>query len=82
MKVTLQPISGTPAAYRDRARAEIERVLNFRRKVVRTTVAGKNIEVKIEINPDWDLPMAEKVEALKLWIPAKVRTVFKVTGVG
>ena len=39
---------------------------------------GTRITVEFEINPKWDLPMSENVEALKEWIPAKVRTVFKV----
>jgi hypothetical protein len=34
--------------------------------------------VEFEINPKWDLPMSEKVSYLKEWIPAKVKTVFKV----
>jgi hypothetical protein len=34
--------------------------------------------VQFEINPKWDLPMPAKVECLKEWISAKVRTSFKV----
>ena len=42
---------------------------------------GDRIIVEVEINPKWDLPMPEKVKSLKEWIPAKVRTVFKVLSV-
>jgi len=39
---------------------------------------GARIIVEFDMNPKWDLPMSEKVESLKQWIPAKVRTIFKV----
>ena len=42
---------------------------------------GERIIVEFEVNPKWDLPMSEKVRYLKEWIPAKVKTVFKVHGV-
>jgi len=35
----------------------------------------------VEINPKWDLPLSEKVDYLKEWITAKVKTVFKVISV-
>jgi len=81
MKIILQPVNGTPKAILDRAKHEIERVLNFRGHVTDARVVGKNIEVKIEINPKWDLPLSDKVELLKQWIPAKVKLIFKVISV-
>jgi hypothetical protein len=38
---------------------------------------GIRITVEFEINPKWDMPGSEKVKSLREWIPAKVRTVFK-----
>lgn len=81
MIVTLQPISGTPKANLDRAKLEIKRVLAFRGSVSEVKVKGKRIIVKFEVNPKWDLPMDEKVKYLEEWIPAKVRTVFKVVSI-
>jgi len=78
MYVTLEPISGTPKANLDRVRAEIERVLNFRGSVTSVKTKGDRIIVKFEINPAWNLPMSEKVELLKQWIPAKTKLIFKV----
>jgi len=78
MQVILKPIAGTPKAYLDRARAEIDRVLNFRGTVTSVKTKGDRIIVEFEINPAWDLPMSEKVELLKQWILAKVKLVFKV----
>ena len=78
MIVLLDPVSGTPKAYLDRARAEIDRVLNFRGTVTSVKTKGDRIIVEFEINPAWDLPMSEKVELLKQWILAKVKQVFKV----
>jgi len=81
MVITLQPTSGTPKANLARARAEIERVLNFRGSVTSAEAKGDRIIVKFAINPAWDLPMSEKVELLKQWIPAKVKLIFKVVSV-
>ena len=81
MEVTLEPVSGTVEAYLERARLEIERVLAFRGSVTSVKAKGTRIIVEFEINPKWDLPMSEKVESLREWIPAKVRTVFKVLSV-
>jgi hypothetical protein len=78
MKVILEPVSGTAKDNLERARLEIERVLAFRGSVTDVKAKGTRITVELEINPQWDMPISEKVEALKLWIPAKVRTVFKV----
>jgi hypothetical protein len=81
MKVYLKPASGSATDNLERAKVEMERVIGFRGKVTSAKVEGKQIAVTIEINPKWDLPEAEKVKSLKEWIPAKVRTVFKVLSV-
>jgi len=78
MRVILEPISGTAEANLERAELEIERVLAFRGSVTSVKAKGTRIIVEFEINPKWDLPMSEKVKYLKEWIPAKVKTVFKV----
>ena len=78
MEVTLEPVSGTAEENLERAKVEIERLLAFRGTVTSVKAKGTRIIVQFNINPKWDLPMSEKVESLKEWIPAKVRTVFKV----
>jgi hypothetical protein len=78
MKVILEPVSGTAEGNLDRAKAEINRVLSFRGSVTSVKAEAKRIIVQFDINPKWDLPESEKVKSLKEWIPAKVRTVFKV----
>jgi hypothetical protein len=81
MEVTLEPLSGTAKDNLERANVEITRVLDFRGSVTSVKARGTRITVKFEINPKWDLPMTEKVKSLKEWIPAMVRTVFKVLSV-
>jgi len=81
MKVTLEHVSGTAQDNLERARLEIERVLAFRGSVTSVKAKGTRIIVEFEINPKWDLPMSEKVECMKQWIPAKVRLIFKVISV-
>ena len=81
MKVILKPLSGTAEGNKDRAKAEIDRVLAFRGSVTSVEAEGKRIMVEFAMNPAWDLPEPEKVKSLKEWIPAKVRTVFKVVRV-
>jgi hypothetical protein len=81
MKIILEPVSGTTEENLDRAKAEVNRVLNFRGSVTGVKAEGTTIIVEFEINPKWDLLMSEKVKSLKVWIPAKVRTVFKVLSV-
>ena len=78
MQVVLEPLSGTAKDNLERARLEIEWVLAFRGSVTGVKAKDGRITVGFEINPKWDLPMSEKVESLREWIPAKVRTVFKV----
>jgi hypothetical protein len=81
MKIILEPVSGTTEENLDRAKAEVNRVLNFRGSVTGVKAEGTRIIVEFEINPKWDLPMSEKVKSLKAWIPAKVRQTFKVLSV-
>ena len=78
MRVVLEPLSGTAEANLERARLEIDGVLNFRGSVTSVKAKGTRIIVEFEINPKWDLPQAEKESYLREWITAKVRTIFKV----
>jgi len=78
MKVILESVSGTAEEHLDRATLEIERLLAFRGSVIGVKARGTRITVEFEINPKWDLPQAEKESYLSEWIPAKVKTVFKV----
>ena len=78
MEVTLEPVSGTAEENLERAKVEIERLLAFRGTVTSVKAKGTRIIVQFNINPKWDLPESEKIKSLKEWIPAKVRTVFKV----
>jgi hypothetical protein len=81
MQVVMRPTNGTARAYLERAKVEIARVLSFRGSVTGVKASGTRIIVEFEINPKWDLPMSEKVKSLEEWIPAKVRTAFKVVSV-
>jgi hypothetical protein len=78
MEVVMKHVSGTAEANLERAKDEVNRVLSFRGSVTGVKVDGTRITVQFEINPKWDLPMPAKVECLKEWISAKVRTSFKV----
>jgi len=78
MKVVLEPVSGTAKDNLDRARLEIERLLDFRGSVTSVKAKGTRITVEVKINPVWNLPMSEKVSYLQEWIPAKGRKVFEV----
>ena len=78
MIILAEPVGGTPKAYLDRARAEIKTVLNFRGSVTSVRRKGDRIVIEFEINPAWKLPMYEKVDLLKRWIPAKTKLIFKV----
>ena len=49
--------------------------------MTRVKAKGTRIIVEFEINPQWDLPQAEKESYLMEWIPAKVRQTFKVISV-
>jgi len=81
MKIILEPLSGTAKDNLNRVKVEVTRVLNFRGTVTGARVEGTRIVVEFEVNTAWDLPMAEKVEYLRAWIPAKVKLIFKVVNV-
>ena len=81
MFVILKPTSGTPKANLERAKHEMERVLGFRGEVDSVKALNNGIEVKISINPTWDLPKEQKIDSLNQWITAKIRTSFKVVSV-
>jgi hypothetical protein len=78
MKVVLEHVSGTAKNNLQRAKVEMNRVLDFRGSVTSVKAKDTRISVQFEINPKWDLPMDEKVSYLKEWITAKVKVVFKV----
>ncbi|MCX6643505.1 MAG: hypothetical protein NTV15_08970, partial [Candidatus Bathyarchaeota archaeon] len=54
MQVVLEPLSGTVKENLDRAKAEVNRVLNFRGSVTGVKAEGTRIIVEFEINPKWD----------------------------
>jgi hypothetical protein len=81
MRVVLEPVSGTAKDNLERVKVEIERVLAFRGSVTSVKAKGTRIIVEFEINPKWDLPKEQKVDSLKEWITAKVRSSFKVVSV-
>ena len=81
MKVVLKPIAGTAETNLDRAREEVIRVLSFRGDVTGAKTEGSKIAVEFKINSKWDLTPQEKVSYLMEWIPAKVKSVFKVLSV-
>jgi len=78
MRVILAHVSGTAKNNLQSAKVEMNRVLDFRGSVTSVKAKGTRIIVEFEVNPKWDLPQAEKVSYLMEWIPAKVKTVFKV----
>jgi len=81
VKVILEPVSGNAKDNLERAKFGNRKVLAFRGSVTSARAKDTRIMVKSEINPKWDLPDSEKVKSLRGWIPAKVRTVFKVLSV-
>jgi len=78
MRVVLEHVSGTAKNNLQRAKVEMNRVLDFRGSVTSVKAKGARIIVEFEVNTKWDLPMSEKVSYLNEWIPAKVKTVFNV----
>lgn len=81
MRVVLKPVNGTAKTNLERAKNEMNWVLSFRGTVTGVETRGTDIVVSFEINPKWDLAPGEKVSYLKEWIPAKVRSIFKVVSV-
>jgi hypothetical protein len=81
MKVVMKPLSGTAEANLDRAKNELIRVLSFRGDVTSVNAEGSKIVLKLSVNQKWELSPEEKVSYLKEWIPAKVKSVFRVLSV-
>lgn len=81
MKVVMKPLSGTAEANVERAKDELIRVLSFRGDVTSASAEGSKIVLKLSINPKWELSPEEKVSYLKEWIPAKVKSIFRVLSV-
>jgi hypothetical protein len=77
MNVVMKLVSGTTKANLERAKHEMERVLAFRGTVDSVKPIKNSIEVKITINPKWDLSTEQKTSYLKEWITAKTRKVFE-----
>jgi len=78
MKIILESVGGNGHTDLDRAREEIIRVLGFRGTVSKAKVEKSRVVVEFDVSPKWDLPLAEKVDYLRMWMPAKVKRVFKV----
>jgi hypothetical protein len=78
MKIVLEAIGGNGRPDLDRAREEVIRVLGFRGTVSNAKVEKSRVAVEFEVNPKWDLPPQERIEYLRQWMPAKVKSVFRV----
>jgi hypothetical protein len=79
MKVVMKHVSGTGKANLERAKEELTRVLGFRGDVINAKASGQRITLEIVINPKWEAD--DRVNYLKEWIPAKVKSVFEVISV-
>jgi hypothetical protein len=78
MKIVIEQIGGNNHPNVDRAREEIIRVLGFRGTVSNAKAEKSRVVVEFDVSPQWDLPLEEKIDYLKMWMPAKVKSVFKV----
>jgi hypothetical protein len=78
MKIVLEQIGGNNHPNVERAREEVIRVLGFRGTVSNAKAEKSKVVVEFEVSPQWDLPFEEKIDYLKMWMPAKVKSVFKV----
>jgi hypothetical protein len=78
MKIVLEAIGGNGRPDLERAREEVIRVLGFRGSVTNAKVEKSKVAVEFEVNPKWDLPPQERIEYLRQWMPAKVKSVFRV----
>jgi len=78
MKIVIEAIGGNGRPDLDRAREEIIRVLGFRGTVSNAKVEKSRVAVEFEVNPKWDLPPQERIDYLRMWMPAKVKSVFRV----
>jgi hypothetical protein len=73
MIVYLESLYGAAEGNLERARVEVERVLNFRGTITRVIAKGDQIQVDFKVNPDWDLPLGQKMTYLAEWLPVKIR---------
>jgi len=78
MKIVLEAIGGNGRPDLERAREEVIRVLGFRGSVTNAKVEKSKVAVEFEVNTKWDLPPQERIEYLRQWMPAKVKSVFRV----
>jgi len=78
MKIVLEAIGGNGRPDVDRAREEVIRVLGFRGSVSKAKAEKSRVVVEFDVNPQWDLPPEERIEYLRMWMPAKVKSVFRV----
>ena len=78
MKIVLEAIGGNGRPDVDRVREEIIRVLGFRGTVSNAKAEKSRVAVEFEVNPKWDLPPQERIDYLRMWMPAKVKSVFRV----
>ena len=78
MKIVLEAIGGNGRPDVERAREEVIRVLGFRGTVSHAKAERSKVVVEFDVNPKWDLPPQERIEYLRAWMPAKVKSVFKV----
>jgi hypothetical protein len=78
MRIVLEAIGGNGRPDLDRAREEVIRVLGFRGTVSNAKVEKSRVAVEFEVNPQWDLPPQERIDYLRMWMPAKVKSVFRV----
>ena len=73
MIVYLEPFYGDPKVSIELARAEVKNALGFRGSIADIKAEGNHIIIKVEVNPQWDLPPGKKVMDLKDCLPTRVR---------
>lgn len=78
MIVYLKPVAGSAKDNLERAKIEDERVLGFRGTITSVKAKGAQIQVDFKVNPQWDLPLGQKMTYLAEWLPSRVRH-FKVS---
>ena len=78
MRIVLEAIGGNGRPDVERAKEEVIRVLGFRGTVSHAKADKSRVVVEFEVNPKWDLPPQERIEYLRMWMPAKVKSVFRV----
>jgi hypothetical protein len=78
MRIVLEAIGGNGRPDVERAKEEVIRVLGFRGTVSHAKAEKSRVAVEFEVNPKWDLPPQERIEYLRQWMPAKVKSVFRV----